>query len=43
MGDRVTIQLIDNAGNFSPILYAHWAGEAAPDIIKSAAPIMRRL
>lgn len=27
MGDRVLIQLKDNAGDVSPVLYAHWGGD----------------
>lgn len=42
MGDRVTVQLVDNNENFSPILYGHWCGNRADDIIKKAAPIMRK-
>jgi len=41
MGDRATVQLVDNRGEYSPILYAHWAGDRVPDILKTAAPLMR--
>lgn len=41
MGDRVTIQLTKGK-EFSPIIYMHWAGEAALEILKEAAPLMRK-
>lgn len=40
MGDRATIQLV-NGDEFSPIIYLHWAGSRAFDLIQQAAPIMR--
>ena len=40
MGDRATIQLVQG-DNFSPLLYAHWAGYRTLDIIRAAAPSLR--
>lgn len=41
MGDRATIQVVGSYES-SPVIYLHWAGPRAMDIIRKAAPIMRR-
>lgn len=40
MGDRVLIQVTDRDGRVSPVLYLHWGGEEAPEIIREAAALM---
>ncbi len=42
MGDRATVQLFDKDGDFSPILYVHWAGHRVQEILEKAAPVMRK-
>lgn len=42
MGDRVTIQIIDNSDDFSPLIYGHWCGDITPETIRRAAPMMRK-
>lgn len=41
MGDRATIQIVDGE-EFSPVIYLHWAGSRAVEILQAAAPIMRK-
>ena len=40
MGDRATIQIV-RGEDYSPLIYAHWAGCRTLDIIQAAAPHMR--
>lgn len=35
MGDRVIMQVVDNEDNFGPILYGHWIGGDAKEILKA--------
>jgi hypothetical protein len=41
MGDRVLIQFINGAGEFSPVAYLHWHGASAPALIRACSDLMR--
>jgi hypothetical protein len=36
MGDRALLQVINSKepGEFSPVVYLHWAGDSVPDIVR---------
>ena len=35
MGDRVLFQVVSkDSGKFGPVVYAHWSGENAPEIVR---------
>jgi hypothetical protein len=42
MGDRVVVTFTDDGTSFTSGVYMHWAGAEAPEMIRKAAPRMRR-
>ena len=40
MGDRVLFQVVNDSRGFGPVVYAHWAGSRAPDIVRKLAARM---
>jgi hypothetical protein len=41
MGDRVTFQVVNKAGEFGPVVYCHWSGEQTPEILARLRERMR--
>jgi hypothetical protein len=44
MGDRVLFQVVRGAAEFGPVVYCHWAGARAPEIVRrlSARMLLHR-
>ena len=40
MGDRVLFQVVSGAINAGPVVYCHWAGARAPEIVRRLAERM---
>ena len=40
MGDRVLFQVVNGAVNAGPVVYCHWAGDRAPEIVRKLAARM---
>ena len=40
MGDRVLFQVVNGAVNAGPVVYCHWAGYRAPEIVRKLAARM---
>jgi hypothetical protein len=40
MGDRVLFQVVNGSGEFGPVVYCHWAGARAPEIVRKLAARM---
>ena len=37
MGDRVLFQVVRGADEFGPVIYCHWSGARAPEIVRQLA------
>jgi hypothetical protein len=40
MGDRVLFQVVRGSAEFGPVVYCHWSGERAPEIVRKLAERM---
>ena len=40
MGDRVLFQVVRGSAEFGPVVYCHWSGERAPEIVRNLAERM---
>ncbi len=40
MGDRVLFQVVRGADEFGPVVYCHWSGARAPEIVRKLAKRM---
>ena len=40
MGDRVLLQIVQ-ANEFGPVVYCHWSGDRAPEIVRALAERMK--
>ena len=41
MGDRVLFQIVRGHAEFGPVVYCHWAGYRAPEIVRKLASRMK--
>lgn len=40
MGDRVLFQVVNGSKEYGPVVYCHWAGSRAPEIVRKLAARM---
>lgn len=40
MGDRLLMQCHNDVGDFGPVVYCHWSGPEAPEIVRAFARVM---
>lgn len=40
MGDRVLFQVVEGSAGFGPVVYCHWSGNRASDIVRKLAARM---
>jgi hypothetical protein len=41
MGDRVLFQVVRGADEFGPVVYCHWSGARAPEVVRRLAERMK--